>query len=104
MKTYYIECRTGCTCCCEENHIRGFYRSEEDAKRRMNYYLSPDSKFWPLASQYARRGIYDVRETDVEDLKDGRYIFEGEKVLQSLDFMHVKEDGSIEDDGKEHLW
>jgi hypothetical protein len=95
---------TGCTCCSSENHYRGFYRTKEDAERRIRYYYSPDSKFWPLASQYARRGRYSIEEVEIEDLKDGRYILDDEKVLHELNFIEVKEDGSIKNDDSEYLW
>jgi len=103
MKAYMIECRTGCTCCCDENHYRGFYRTKEDAKHRISYYQLPESKFWPLASQFARRGNYSIEEAEIEDLNDGRYIL-NDKILHSLDFVDVKEDGSIENNEDEYLF
>ena len=104
MTAYIIYCATGCTCCSSENHYRGFYRTAEDAKRRIEYYYSEDSKFWPLASQYARRGRYSVEIAEIEDLGDGRYILDDEKVLHELNFVEVKEDGSIENNDSEYLW
>ena len=104
MKAYMIECRTGCTCCSNENHYRGFYKTEESAKQRIAYYLSPESKYWPLASQYARRGNYNVEEVELEDLGDGRYILNDDKVLHDLNFVDIKEDGSMENDENEYLF
>ena len=104
MKAYMIECRTGCTCCSSENHYRGFYKTKEDAERRINYYFSPESKFWPLASQYARRGRYSIEEAELEEISNDRWILNDEKVLHSLNFIDVKEDGSIENNEEEHLF
>jgi len=104
MKAYMIECRTGCTCCSNENHYRGFFRAIKDAERRIKYYLSPESKFWPLASQYASRGRYSVEEVELEDLGDGRHILNDDKVLHDLTFVEVTEDGSIKNDKDEYLF
>jgi hypothetical protein len=95
MRVVLIECRTGCTCCSYENHYRGPYCSTEDAKRRIESFLSKDSKFFPLASQYARQGNYSVREFDYEQLPDGRIILAGERVFPELKSIVVNPDGSI---------
>lgn len=103
MKAYMIECSTGCTCCCNENHYRGFYRTEEEANRRIAYFLSPKSKFWPLASQYAARGKYTAHEADIEEISNDRYILDDNELLHEFNFLDINEDGSLEDNEKEYL-
>lgn len=90
---WLIECRTGCTCCSDENHYRGPYRSREDAQRRIDSFLRPDSKFWPVASQYARRGRYEISHESVEPISGGRFIVD-DKVHESIEFIDVSEDGA----------
>lgn len=100
---YLIEARTGCTCCASENHFRGPYRTEDDAQRRIDYYHAPDSKFWPTASQYAHRGSYHVVGVAVERLPDGRVILDERYVVPSLQFIEVREDGTIVCDEEERF-
>lgn len=97
MKLFFIYAGTGCTCCNDQNHYRGPYATKEDAEHRIAYYKSPESKFWPLASQYARRGHYCVEEMDVEVLGDGRWII-GNKVFYSQPCVEVASDGTATDD------
>ncbi len=104
MKVWVIDCSTGCSCCCSENHYRGFYKTEADADRRIKYYFSKDSKFWPLASQFASRGRYSIEEADIEELKDGRFIYNDDKVLHELNFIEVKEDGTIDNNDEEERY
>ncbi len=104
MKAYMIHCATGCTCCSSDNHFRGFYRTKEDAERRIASFLAPDSKYWPLASQYARRGCYSAGEIDLEAISGDRYILDGEKVIQSLTFIEVGADGTISEQADEYLF
>lgn len=85
MILYVIYCGTGCTCCNSENHYRGPYETREAAQAEIDSYLAPDSKFWPLASQYAKRGRYSIEEIAVEALPDGRLIVNGEHVTRDLD-------------------
>jgi len=100
---YLIEARTGCSCCSSENHYRGLYRSQEDAERRVAYYRHPDSQFWPLGSQYARRGRYSVQGVQLEPISKGRYILDDDLVLDSLNWIEVKEDGSVENNDSEEF-
>ena len=101
-KIFLIEARTGCTCCSDENHIRGPYRTIEDAQRRVAYYKSKDSKYWPVASQYSRRGNYYIKEISVEHLPDGRIILGGNKVFAFLaPFIDVHPDGIVDDNDGE---
>ena len=74
MKAYIIYCSTGCTCCSYENHYRGPFSSREKAEEaRKSYRELP-----LLASQYARKGNYDISEyeAEAEQLPDGRIIVE----------------------------
>lgn len=93
MTYFFIYCGTGCTCCNDQNHYRGPYASREEAERRIKHFLDPESKFWPLASQYARRGRYSVEEKEVEMLGDGRWIADGRVLDNSL--IEVAADGSV---------
>ena len=94
---YLIHARTGCTCCSGENHYRGPYRTHDDAARRKAYYLdAKSSEYPPVASQYARRGVYDIVEVRVEGLPDDRVILNGERVFPKLTFIEVQPDGSAE--------
>lgn len=101
---FLISAQTGCTCCSDQNHLRGPYRTREDAQRRIDYYLNPQSKFWPLASQFCARGRYSIREVNVETLCDGRFIFNGKHVANCLEFIEVNEDGTIENDKLEGFY
>ncbi len=89
---YFIECRTGCTCCSYDNHYRGPYKSKEDAERRIASFLAPDSKFWPVCSQYSTRGVYSVKETGFEEISDNRIII-NEHVFSKSPFVEVDENG-----------
>jgi hypothetical protein len=103
LKLYKIECCTGCTCCSSDNHYRGFYKTKEDAQKRIDYFKSPDSKYWPVASQYARRGHYSICEVSIEELPDGRFILNDDKVTKHLNIIEVKENGEVEDNDNEYL-
>ncbi len=64
MKTrmYRIECRTGCSCCSNENHYRGFYIDKRAAEFRVMRFH--ETKL--LSSQYALSGKYRVQEVEAE--------------------------------------
>lgn len=102
-KAWLIRCNTGCSCCSNENHSRGPFQTEEDAKKRVAYYRSENSKFWPVASQYSRRGNYKLQEINVETLPDGRRIIDSDYVVDADEFnlVEVLEDGAIEDNDSE---
>jgi hypothetical protein len=104
IEAYMIYCGTGCTCCSSENHYRGFYKTEEEANRRIQYFYSPTSKFWPLASQYATRGRYSVEKVTTEEIGDGRFILNNDKILQDLSFVELNVDGSIENNEDDYLF
>lgn len=103
-KMYLIYAGTGCTCCNDDNHYRGPYKTKEDAERRISYYYHKDSKYWPLASQFASRGHYSVKEIEIERLPDGRYILDGSIVVSDLNFIIVNEKGIIENDKAERYY
>ncbi len=73
---FLIECRTGCTCCSDENHYRGPFSTREIAERAVKTY--EDIRL--LASQYAERGRYSIEEVSLELLPDGRMIIGGDRV------------------------
>lgn len=102
-KIYLIYCSTGCSCCCDENHYRGPYKSKEDAEKRISYFYSKDSKFWPLASQYARCGRYSIEEHSYEKLPDGRVIINEERVYKDFTFIPLNEDGSLDNNDLEFI-
>ena len=74
-KVWYIECRTGCSCCADENFDRGFYDNPKEPQALIDQWLTGDDN--PLASQYARYGRYILHETEAEILPDGRWIVKG---------------------------
>jgi hypothetical protein len=94
-KIYVIEAHTGCSCCAYENHYRGPYRTHEDAEKRVAAYYAENSNYWPLASQYARRGHYDIRTMTVEEISGGRFILDGLTVVAGLKFINVRDDGTV---------
>jgi len=91
----FIPVGSVCSCCSDENHYRGPFKSEEDANRRISYFKAPNSKFWPVASQYSKRGNYSIKGFDVEWLPDGRAIIE-DTVYHNLTCITVADDGSVE--------
>lgn len=97
---WIIRCNTGCTCCAYENHIRGPYKSKEDAINRVQFFRT--GAWYPLTSQYARRGRYTIDEVTLEILPDGRAII-GETVFDSIQFAIVNQDGSSLNNDSEWL-
>ena len=94
MTLYRIECRTGCTCCRDENHYRGFYPSREEALARIARFNN--GLDYPVASQYARYGTYGIEAVTCEQLPDGRIIIDNERVFQPESIVSISlEDGSI---------
>lgn len=82
-KLYTIECRTGCSCCSGENYHEGFFTDLSEVIRKINDYRSGIGS--PLGSQYARYGVYTLREHDAEVLPDGRVII-GDHVFPNSDY------------------
>lgn len=74
MKVYKIECRTGCSCCSEENHYRGLYETKEEAQARIDRFKRGID--YPLASQYSIYGNYTLEEFDAEEINGNRLIIE----------------------------
>lgn len=70
MKAYIVNCSTGCTCCSYQNHSCGPYLTREHAEDACRRFLETKR----LASQYARRGVYEIEECEAEQLPDGRLI------------------------------
>ena len=99
---WLIECRTGCTCCYDENHRRGPYKTREDAERRMQYFLSADAKFRPVASRFARRGLYDIERHTVTVI-DGKYVTDEDDVYDQIKFVNVHADGTVDNNNAEQF-
>ena len=100
---YFIEACTGCSCCSEErNHYRGPYKTQADAERRIAYYKATDSTFWPIASQYAKRGHYAISAMEAEVIVGNRWII-WDKVFPIVPFIEVAEDGSVLDNDQEYF-
>lgn len=73
---WYIECRTGCSCCSDQNFNIGFYKTIEEAGVVVEKYRRGEGN--PLASQYAKYGRYEVHSCKAEILPDGRMIISDE--------------------------
>lgn len=71
---WVIVCRTGCTCCASDNFTEGPYLTEAEAQKVKADYSA--GKGNPLASQYAKHGVYSIEKWNIEVLKDGRWIYE----------------------------
>lgn len=71
-KVWYIECRTGCSCCADENFDQGFYDNPDEPQALIDKWLTGDGN--PLVSQYARYGRYRLHEVEAEILPDGHWI------------------------------
>lgn len=74
---FVVYASTGCTCCNNENHYRGPWRSREKVEEAVTRYRQERL----LASQYALRGNYSIREVAAEILPDGRVILDGTRVV-----------------------
>ncbi len=98
-KLYFILARTGCSCCRNENHYRGPYIDHGSAERRIRYYKisSGVDAYWPLASQFARRGAYNVVEMSVEFISGNRAIIDNTHVVPSSALVPVivQDDGTV---------
>lgn len=103
MKLVFIEARTGCTCCSDDNHYRGPYRDKESAERRIAYYKAPDSKYWPLASQFSKRGNYSITEVEAEEIPGDRIII-GDHVFSTPTYIEVNPDGTLNDQADSSEW
>ena len=81
MKVYLIELKTGCSCCRDENYKEGFFPDLISAVKRVKYHLKNKT----LSSQYAKRGKYDIRTVELEDLGNGMFAYD-DLLVRSLDF------------------
>lgn len=97
-KLYVIYCGTGCTCCNYENHYRGFYKTRDDAQKRIDYFLDPNATHNPVGSQYARKGHYSISEVKVELISDDRMIIDYKHVFNIDKIREINENGSINGD------
>lgn len=69
---YAVYLQTGCSCCHDDNYTEGPFTLEE-AQAFIDKAIYGDGPP-PIASQYARRGRYDILEIEIEELPDGRII------------------------------
>lgn len=69
-KMFFVEARTGCTCCSDNNSYHGPYLTEEIAKSTAQTMYN--SKY--ICSQYSPNGDYSLLSQDCEELPDGRII------------------------------
>ena len=68
---WVIYCRTGCTCCSEDNHYRGMYPDEDSAlRRKRRFETGPESP--PVASQFAREDL-GMATVDAEGRATGEH-------------------------------
>jgi hypothetical protein len=72
ITVYFIEARTGCTCCSYENFMEGPYTDKDDAQAIIDKWSAGDEN--PLASQFAKYGWYHLETYEAELLPDGRII------------------------------
>lgn len=95
-KAFILVCRTGSTCCASENHIRGIYKTNDEAVARARRFLQGVDN--PVASLFARHGSYTIRAVNLEFLPDGRIIVNSTHVFSSAYLVKVNiMDGSLED-------
>lgn len=73
---WFLEARTGCTCCEYENRLFGPFPEIEFAKDRKAS-LATTTQF---ASQYSKNGNYYISTAEAEVLPDGRLIV-GDRVF-----------------------
>lgn len=64
IKKFFVLGSTGCSCCRSDNFVDGPYDTAESALDATAYHERNKT----VASQYARNGIYEVREIEVEYL------------------------------------
>lgn len=81
MKVFYIELRTGCTCCRDENYKEGFFPDLISAVKRVRFH----TKNQTLVSQYAKGGLYDIYSVELEDLGNGMFAYD-DLLVRNLDF------------------
>lgn len=93
-KVYVIECRTGCSCCANENHHRGVYLTRAEAQARIDRFKRGVDN--PVASQYSKYGNYNIEEYSAELLPGGRVIVGHSRVVDADDIVSVNLlDGSV---------
>jgi len=77
-------CKTGCTCCSDENFAQGFFNSAEEAQALMDEYLQGIGN--PLTSQFSKYGRYSIAKYEAEILPDGRMIV-GDRIYDQSDYI-----------------
>jgi len=72
MDAFFIECRTGCTCCASNNKIFGPFLTLELAKEKAESLRNQSF----LSSQYAPNGIYNIHLLEMEEFQDKLFSME----------------------------
>ena len=90
IKIFTIYCSTGCSCCREDNHYRGPYRTREEAEKAAAGFRARSL----LSSQFSSTGNYSIEEKDAEILPDGRIIINNDRICP----------GFASDTGEDRLW
>ncbi len=99
---FVIVCRTGCTCCSNENHIRGIYLTEKEAQSRIDRFRKGIDN--PVASQYSKYGNYRIEKRDAEEIIENNRLIISDRIFYKSDIVSVNiEDGSLIDKENDYL-
>ena len=71
---WWIECKTGCSCCAGDNFDLGFWDNPDEPQAWIDQWRQGIDN--PLGSQYAKYGVYWLNKSEAEILPDGRWIVE----------------------------
>ena len=66
-QVFIVECRTGCSCCSDENHYVGPFFS----RAAIESWIANAKTIPYIASQYSKQGVYHIDEITAECLPDG---------------------------------
>ncbi len=80
LTIWFVDARTGCSCCADENFTAGPFETVLRAESRATLYRANRR----LASQFSETGIYTLRDEQAELLPDGRLIC-GDTVFPGFD-------------------
>lgn len=86
IQVWFVEARTGCTCCADENFETGPFATEALAEDCVRDY----TRRRRLSSQYSRTGVYRVLGPEnAEELPDGRIIVD-DRVFSEWGMEHCR--------------
>lgn len=91
IDAFMIRATTGCSCCREENQVRGPWRTLDGAREAKAAY----ARARLLSSQYAPNGCYEIFKVPAELLPDGRLVLD-ELIVAKGFIGETKEDISFE--------